>query len=208
MLALVEATALEMPFCAPACWAPRAFVVWPWTCVSEVWPLETPFLTADVADVLTALIADIAPGSVCLIACEASRPLAWKVEPIFEPWLLTPETTWAPCSLTLPAVSPETLDATFALPSAAASLTPPPPPDWPLTEPAVELIEPWTLPEVALTAAVPCCPAVCPACWASVAPSLAALCVLAFAWPCQLVTWEDAAEPADVTLALAPLTAA
>ena len=41
----------------------------------------------------------------------------------------TPETTCAPCDVTLPAVSPETLEATFALPSAAASLTPPPPPD-------------------------------------------------------------------------------
>ena len=110
---------------------------------------------------MTALIADIAPGSVDLIACAASRPLAWNVEPIFEPWLLTPETTCEPCSLTLPAVSPETLDATFALPSAAASLTPPPPPDWPCTAPAVELIVPWTLPEVALTAAVPCCPDCC-----------------------------------------------
>jgi hypothetical protein len=131
MLALVDATAVEMPLVAPDCWALRDFVVWPWTCVSEDWPLETPFLTADVAEVLTALMADIAPGRVCLIAWEASRPLAWKVEPIFEPWLLTPETTWAPCSLTLPAVSPETLEATFALPSAAASLTPPPPPDCP-----------------------------------------------------------------------------
>src|SRR4051794_9196796 len=120
--------------------------------------------------------------------CAASRPLARKVVPIFAPWLLTPPTTCAPCSLTLPAVSPETLEATFALPSAAASLTPPPPPDWPCTAPAVELIVPWTLLDVALTAAVPCCAAAAPACVASLAASLAELCVLPFADECHVLT--------------------
>ena len=71
--------------------------------------------------------------------------------------------------MTLPAVSPETLEATFALPSCAASLAPPPPPDWPWTAPAVELIVPWTLPEVALTAAVPWLAKSEPVCVASVA---------------------------------------
>ena len=150
----------------------------------------------------------IASGSVCLIAVAASLPLAWNAEPTFPPWLLTPETTCPPWDLTFPDVSPETLDATFALPSAAASFAPPPPPDWPWTEEAAESIVPLTFWPEAVTADLPWLAKSAPVCVAALAASSTALLVLVVAEPFQVVTWPLAVAPAAVTLPFAPAIAA
>ena len=135
---LVDATVEEICLVAAPCWVESEAEVCDWTWPSALWPELTPLATALLACEAIDVMFDIAPGSVDLIAVAASLPLASKAEPTLPPWLWTPETTCPPWDWTLPAVSPETLEATFALPSAAASLAPPPPPDWPWTAPAVE----------------------------------------------------------------------
>ena len=117
------------PLCASACCPASDFDADACTCPSAAWPEPTAFVTAPAAWVASESICDCACGSVDLMLCAASLPLASNVWPILSPWPLTPETTPAPWLWTLPAVSPETLDATFALPSWAASFEPPPPPD-------------------------------------------------------------------------------
>ena len=143
-----------------------------------------------------------------MIAVAASLPLAWNAEPTFPPWLLTPETTCPPWDLTFPDVSPETLDATFALPSAAASFAPPPPPDWPWTDEAAESIVPLTFWPEAVTADLPWLAKSAPVCVAALAASSTALLVLVVAEPFQVVTWPLAVAPAAVTLPFAPAIAA
>ena len=167
----------------------------------------TPFCTALLACVVICWICEIAPGSVLLIAVAASLPLAWNAEPILPPWLRTPETTCPPCEVTLPLVSPETLDATFAPPSCAASFGPPPEPDWPWIWPAVELMLLWTFPAEVLTACVPWLAKSEPVWVACVPASSTALLVLLVAEPCQVVTLPLAVAPAEATRPLAPATA-
>ena len=95
----------------------------------------------------------------------------------------------------------------MALPSAAASLTPPPEPCWLDVALAALLMSPWTLLVVAETAALPwleyCVPAWV-ACWAEV---LTAVRALPFAAVSPLVTALLAVDPADVTRPLAAATA-
>src|SRR4051812_49191286 len=102
----VDATIEEICLVAAPCYAEREAEVCDWTWPSAVVPELTPLATAVLAcDVIVEMF-DSAPGSVDLIAVAASLPLASKAEPTLAPWLVTPETTCAPCDLTFPDVSP------------------------------------------------------------------------------------------------------
>ncbi len=193
---------------APCC-ALSDLLACAWTEASALWPELTPFWTAVVACLAIAVIDWTAPGSVDLIAVAPSLPFASKAGPILAPSLATPCTTGAPCERTLPDVSPETLEATFASPSCAAWLGPPPLlPACPCTDPAVLLIVPWTLDCVALTADLPWAANCEPTCVDSFAASLTALCVFVLALLCHEVTVECAVVPALVTVDFAAPTAA
>ena len=109
--------------------------------------------------------------------------------------------------VTFSAVSPDTREATSALPSAAASLPPPPEPRWPETPLAALLMSPRTLFEVALTAALPWLAYCDPACVACCADVLTAVRALPLAALSPLLIALLAVEPEEATRPFAAATA-
>src|SRR4051794_16311323 len=207
MPCLAAATPCEMAFNADEPWPAIALLAPLSSLDRPLWPPATADLTPDLACEPTLPMPEIASGRTCLMPCAASWPFWVNAWPTFEPSDWMPETAWPPCELTLPDVSPETLEATLALPSAAASLTPPPEPCWPETLLAALLMSPWTLPCVAETAALPWLENCCPDCWASCAEVLTAVRALALAAVSPEVIALVAVEPAEVTRPFAAATA-